>query len=89
MHVILTVRVDQDDDLAIQNSERYHPFLTVVCSNVLTGHREVISDGVSPFEIHAMKPDVALPLGFVPGGYDQIVVTINSVGKPFVAGAQS
>lgn len=77
--------MDEDDDLAIEDAERQHPFLAVVCPDVLTRDGEVAPNGVSPREVQAMKLDVASPLEFVPNGHGHIVVTISSEGKLFVA----
>ncbi|MGA2263583.1 MAG: hypothetical protein ABSH28_19375 [Acidobacteriota bacterium] len=85
MHVVIAVRVDEDDDLAIQNAERHHPFLAVVCPDVLTRDGEVVPNSVSPLEVQAVKLDVASPLEFVPGEHEHVVITISSEGKPFVA----
>ena len=85
MHVVVTVRVDEDDDLAIQNAESHHPFLAVVCPDVLTRDGEVVPNGVSPREVQAVNLDVASPLELVPSGHEHIVVTIRSEGKLFVA----
>ena len=82
MHIVVALRVNENDDLSVQNSKRHHPFLAVIYTDVLTRDGKVVPNGIGPFEIQPMKLDVAPPLGLVSIRHKYIVFTINSVSKP-------
>src|SRR3989344_3786251 len=68
MHIVVTVRMDQHDRLAIQKTKRHHSFLTVVFANVFPSDGEVVPNSFGPFEVHAVKLDVSTAFGFTPKG---------------------
>src|SRR5690349_17409920 len=57
----------ENDDLAIEETERHQPFLAVTFSDVFTGNGELVPNGVCVLEVQAMQFDVATAFGFIPG----------------------
>ena len=68
--------VDQNYDIAFEETEGHEALFAVCPSNIFTRDREVVPDCIAPVEIKAMVSDVFPALGFVPGGHWQIVNTI-------------
>ena len=76
MHVVVAIRMNQHDDLAIEKTEGHQPFLAVSFANIFAGDREVVSYGLCPFEIESVVPEIVTAFGLIPGGHKLIVVTI-------------
>lgn len=76
MHIVVSIDVDQDDNFAIQETERHHALLTIVFAYVLASDGEVVPNGFGAFEVQAMQANVASTLWLVPGSHPLIVSTI-------------
>ena len=76
MNVVILVRVHQDDDLSIENSESHQSHFAVRLALVLAGNGEVVPNGLSSYEVEAMVLDIASTLGLAPSRHELIVVTI-------------
>ena len=78
MHIVVVVDMDQHDCLAIQQSKRHHSLFAVVRPRVLAGDGEIVPDGFGPLEVQTVIGNVPAAFGLIPGGHEQIVVTICS-----------
>ena len=81
MHIVVSVNMDQNDYLAIQEPKRHQPLFAVIFPCVFAGDGEVVPDGLGPLEIQTVIFNIAAAFGLIPGGHAQSVVTICSDGK--------
>ena len=81
MHVAVSVNMNQDDCLAIQEPKRHQPLFAVIFARVFAGDGEVVPDGLGPLEVQTVIFNIAAAFGFIPGGHGQIVVTIYPDSK--------
>ena len=73
--------VHQHSHGAFQYPEGDQTLLTVSLSDVFTRDREVVPNGLAPYEIEPVILDVLTTFGFVPGGHEQSVVTKYGLRK--------
>lgn len=76
MHFVVSVSVDQNHYLAIQEPKRHHSFLAIVLPPVFTRDGEIVPDGLGPFEVQIVRRNISSAFGFIPGGHRHIVGTI-------------
>ncbi len=69
MHFVVSVYMNQDNHLAIEEPEGNHSLLTVVRARVFARDGEVVPDGVRPLEVQAVVFDIAPTFRLVPGGH--------------------